>query len=146
MPFDPTKPVNGVLIDADFLRGQFNALKDLTDAGAISGVVIDNVTTLPPGEAATVDAGIIAGVLHLSFGIPQGLQGAQGLQGEQGSLGATGPMGSVTPQNLDDAIATTARNPNAIPPFTGTFSDPPTQAEMQAFAAHMETLRAALVR
>ena len=55
-------------------------------------------------------------------------------------------MGSVTPQNLDDAIATTARNPNAIGPFAGTFSDPPTQAEMVAFAAHVETLRAALVR
>ena len=55
-------------------------------------------------------------------------------------------MGSVTPQNLDDAIATTARNPNAIGPFAGTFSDPPTQAEMQAHAAYVETLRAALVR
>ncbi len=146
MPFNPTLPVNGSDILAAELRGQFNGLKDLLDAGAISGVVIDNVTTLPPGEAATVDASIAAGVLHLGFGIPQGLQDMQGLQGEQGSLGATGPMGAVTPQNLDDAIATTARNPNAIGPFTGTFSDPPTQAEMEAFAAYTETLRAALVR
>jgi hypothetical protein len=34
----------------------------------------------------------------------------------------------------------------AIAPFAGTFSDPPTQAEMMAFAAYVETLRAALVR
>ena len=34
----------------------------------------------------------------------------------------------------------------AIAPFPGTSSDPPTQAELQAFAAYMETLRAALVR
>ncbi len=32
MPFDPSKPVNGVLIDADFLRGQFNALNDKIEA------------------------------------------------------------------------------------------------------------------
>ena len=144
MPFDPAKPApNSPLVSAE-MRSQLNGLKDLIDGvPVITGVVIDNVTTLPPGEAATVDASIVAGVLHLGFGIPQGMQG---LQGEQGSLGATGPPGSVTPQNLDDAIATTARNPNAIGPFTGTFSDPPTQAEMVAFAAYVETLRAALVR
>ena len=147
MPYDPNWPQDGDLADPIRFREQFGGLKNFIDAvPGIAGVVIDSVTTLPPGEAATVDASITAGVLHLSFGLPQGLQGAQGIQGEQGSLGATGPMGSVTPQNLDDAIVTTARNPNAIPPFTGTFSDPPTQAEMVAFAAHMETLRAALVR
>ncbi len=142
--FDPSLPADATRATAAEMRGQLNALNDLIAAvPGITGVVIDSVTTLPPGEAATVSASIVAGVLHLGFGIPQG---AQGLQGEQGSLGATGPMGSVTPQNLDDAIATTARNPNAIPPFTGTFSDPPTQAEMQAHAAYVETLRAALVR
>ena len=143
MPYDPALPADHSPLVSAEVRGQLNGLKTLIDAGALSGVVIDSVTTLPPGEAATVSASIAAGVLHLSFGLPQGMQG---LQGEQGSLGATGPMGSVTPQNLDDAIATTARNPNAIGPFGGTFSDPPTQAEMVAFAAYVETLRAALVR
>jgi hypothetical protein len=33
------------------------------------------------------------------------------------------------------AIAGTAQNPVGIAPFPGTFSDPPTQAEIQAFAA-----------
>ena len=46
MPFDPNNPVNGVLIDANFLRGQFNGLKDLIDAvPGLSDVVIDSVTT-----------------------------------------------------------------------------------------------------
>ncbi len=31
-------------------------------------------------------------------------------------------------------------------PLTGTFSGPPTQAEMEAFAAYVETLHAVLVR
>jgi len=33
-----------------------------------------------------------------------------------------------------------------VGPSAGSFSDPPTQGEVQAFAAYVETLRAALVR
>jgi hypothetical protein len=36
MPFDPTKPIAGTLIDADELRAQYNALKDLIDAQAVT--------------------------------------------------------------------------------------------------------------
>ncbi len=146
MPYDPNFPPHEAELISAQWRDQFHGIKDLIDAGAISGVVIDSVTTLPPGEAATVDASIIAGVLHLSFGIPQGPAGTAGANGSDGPQGPQGPMGAVTPQNLDDAIATTARNPSAIGPFTGTFSDPPTQAEMQAHAAYLETFRQALTR
>ena len=45
-----------------------------------------------------------------------------------------------------DAIAGTANNPTNVRPYTGDFSDPPTQAEMQAFAARSESLRQALIR
>ena len=48
--------------------------------------------------------------------------------------------------HLATAIAGTAQNPAAIAPFPAPFSDPPMQTEMQAFAAYVETLRAALVR
>ena len=34
--------------------------------------------------------------------------------------------------------------PASIGPCTGTFSDPPTQSEMQSFAAYVESLRAAM--
>ena len=44
------------------------------------------------------------------------------------------------------AVADTPHNPCSIGSFTGSFSDPPTQAEMQAFASYLEGLRAALVR
>ncbi len=47
---------------------------------------------------------------------------------------------------LEASIAETAMNPSGIAPYTGSFSDPPAQAEMQDFAAYVETLRAALVR
>jgi hypothetical protein len=60
--------------------------------------------------------------------------------------GAQGAPGEVTNAAMTTAIADTARNPTAIAPFSGTFSDPVTPAELQAFAAWSETLRAALVR
>ncbi len=139
--FDPSLPADATRATAAQMRSQLNGLNDLIAAvPGISGVVMDGVTTLPPGSPATVDASIAAGVLHLSFGIPQGTAGSDG------ATGPTGPMGAVTPQNLDDAVATTARNPSAIGPFTGTFSNPPTQAELEAFAAYIETLRLALLR
>jgi len=82
--------------------------------------------------------------VHFSFGIPQGAQGEQGIQGIPGA------PGEVTNVGMNGAIATaiadTARNPSGIAPFGGTFSDPPTQAEMQAFAAYVESFRTALVR
>ena len=54
--------------------------------------------------------------------------------------------GEVTAATLATAIASTAQNPTALAPFPGIFSDPPTQAEMNAFAAYVETLCAALIR
>ena len=44
------------------------------------------------------------------------------------------------------SVGGTTHNPSSIGPFTGTFSDPPTQAEMQAFAAWGESLRQAQIR
>jgi hypothetical protein len=55
-------------------------------------------------------------------------------------------MGEVTPTQLTDAIATTALNPTTVGPYGGSFSDPPTQAEMDAFAAYVESMRVALLR
>ena len=47
---------------------------------------------------------------------------------------------------IDNAFAQTARNPATFAAFTGTFSDPPTQAEMQAFAAYVESMRQGISR
>jgi hypothetical protein len=63
------------------------------------------------------------------------------------SFGTTeGQPGEVTTAALDAAIDGTAQNPSGIGPHAGGFSDPPTQAEVQAFAAYVETLRVALTR
>lgn len=60
--------------------------------------------------------------------------------------GPQGPPGEVTTAQHDAAVASTANNPAGIGPFAGSFSNPPTQAEMEVFAAWVETLRTALVR
>ncbi len=96
--------------------------------------VIDGVTTLDPGSEATVAVTFDGTDVHFSFGLPRGDPGPEGSAGE------------VSSGQLADAIATTAQNPVSLAPFEGTFSDPPTQSEMLAFAAYVETLRAALVR
>ena len=154
MPYDPTLPVNGDIIDADELRGQFAGLKELIDAvpegpqGAqgipgpqgppVGTAVIESVATLNPGEAASVSVSFDSTNVRFSFGIPRGADGAPGAAGE------------VSVAQMTDAISValiqTARNPSGITSFAGTFSDPPTQGEMQAFAAYVESLRLDLLR
>jgi hypothetical protein len=112
-------------------------------------VDVVGVTTLPAGSDATVTAVLSGDVVHLSFGLPRGTDGTNGSNGADGSNGANGSDGApgeVTAAQLSTEIAGTAQNPTSIAPFPGSFSDPVTQAEMLAYVAWGETLRAALVR
>ncbi len=43
-------------------------------------------------------------------------------------------------------IAQTGRNPASLGPCGGSFSEPPTQAELAAFAAYVEDFRVAVLR
>jgi hypothetical protein len=97
MPFDPTYPPANALIESAPMRGQFQSLKALIDAvPTITTAQVDAVTTLNPGEAATVGVSITGGVLHLTFGIPQGVDGAQGNDGAPGPPFANAVVDSVT--------------------------------------------------
>lgn len=185
MPYDPNFPVNGTPIRASEVRGQFQGLKTLIDnipagpqgpagpaggtgqqgpAGAqgeqglpFAAAVVDSVSTLPPGDAASVSSSFDGTTVHLAFAIPAGAQGQPGPAGDPGPTGDQGPPGAsgeVTTAQMNDAISaavssaigTTAQNPASFPAFTGSFSDPPTQAEMMAFAGYVESLRVALAR
>jgi hypothetical protein len=96
--------------------------------------VVDGVNTLDPGSPANVTVSFDGTDVHFTFDIPRG------------DTGQEGPPGQVTEGQLNDAIAGTAQNPSGIGPWTGSFSDPPTQAEMYDFAGWVESLRSALVR
>ena len=59
------------------MRGQLTGLKDLIDAvQSVTSVQVDGVDTLNPGDAANVSLSVIGSVLHFSFGIPRGNDGA----------------------------------------------------------------------
>lgn len=94
--------------------------------------VVDGVTTLNPGDNATVSVTFDGTNVHFTFGIPQGAQGIQGYQG---------PPGEVTTSQLDTAIATTSSNTNSIPTLDTPFTDPDTETIRQAYNLLVLALR-----
>lgn len=79
MPFDPTLPQAGTLIDADQMRSQLNGLKALIDAiVSVTGAQVQSTTTLNPGQPATATVTLVGNTLRFTFGIPRGAQGLQG--------------------------------------------------------------------
>ncbi len=99
--------------------------------------VVDAVTTLEPGEQATVEVAFDGSQVHFSYGIPRG---------NDGSSGADGAPGEVSFQQLTDAIDTTSSNSNGVDTLGLAVSDPPTQAEMQQIADKLDELITALRR
>ncbi len=136
MPYDPTYPPQDAEIESAPLRSQFTSLKDLIDTvPTITSAVVDAVNTLPAGDAATVDVSVVGGVLHLSFGIPEG---------------QSGPPGEVTQEELDNAIANTlaltSNNSNAVAMMGESADTSYNQPQMQNLLNKMDELINALRR
>ena len=111
------------------MRAQFNGLKDLIDnIGSITNAQVDAVTTLPAGDAATVDASITGRVLHFSFGIPQG------------------PTGGVTLDQLANVINGSSANSNSVGTLGLGVNDPPSGADLQQVVNKLDELILALRR
>ncbi|MDZ4402094.1 hypothetical protein [Prosthecobacter sp.] len=153
MPYDPNIPANGTDMVSAEMRSQFQGLKTLIDANAtVNGAQVDGVTTVNPGDPATVTLTLNTSTLHFVFEIPRGndgnngadgsngSDGGQGQQGIQGEPGLPGAPGEVSLQQLTDAIATTSSNSNQVATLGMTVSDPPTQAEMQDIANKIDEL------
>jgi len=145
MPFDPTQPAFQSPNASAVMREQLNALHDEIIA---TNDRIDNIPAGPPGADGQIGPQGPQGEPGTPGGPPgpEGPQGLPGNDGVPGSVGPQGPPGEVTLAQFDTAIAGTAQNPTTLGPFTGGFSNPPTQAEMEAFASYVESLRAVLVR
>ena len=90
--------------------------------------IIDSVTTLNPGETATVTQSYDGTAVRFSFGIPRGADGINGAPGE------------VSAAQLTSAINGTSANTNAIATLGLVVSDPPTQAEMQSIVNKLDEL------
>jgi hypothetical protein len=156
MAFNPNLPLDNSLIVAKQLRDQFNGLDariDSIPAGPpgpegpvgpqgepgppgppFAQAAVDGVNTLAPGSPANVTVSFDGSEVHFTFDIPQG------------ETGEPGPPGEVTEAQLASAIGGTAPNLNGFAPYSGGFSDPPTQGEMEAFAGYVEAMRVALSR
>lgn len=128
--------VNGVLhFTLSLPRGQDgqqgnqgNPGNDGPQGPPFASLIIDSVTTLPAGSAATVGQSFDGVSVHLNFGIPAG------------NDGATGPAGEVTTAQLDTAIAGTSANTNSVPTLNMIVNSPPSAAEVQAVANKLDEL------
>lgn len=76
-----------------------------------AAAVVDGVTTLDPGNAATVGVIFDGSNVRFTFGIPRG---ADGSNGSNGADGDQGPPGEVTNAALASAIGGTSNNSNAV--------------------------------
>ena len=130
--FDPNLPQAGTEIDAVQMRSQLNGLKSIIDAvPTITSAQVDTVNTLPAGDPAEVSASVMADVLHLTFGIPQG---QSGLPGE------------VTLADMNAAIATTSSNSNSVTNLSELAEGTYNQTQMQNVINKLDELINALRR
>ena len=163
MPFDSTLPKPNSKIRSSELRNQYNGLKEIIDGTLVgppgpqgengdkgdggdkgdkgdqgdpgpqgppfANAVVDGVTTLDPGSAATVGVSSDGSNVHFSFGIPRGDTGAQGAPGE------------VSTQQLNDGIAGTSNNTNAVATLNASHDDPVVQAIIDKVNEFLTTAR-----
>jgi len=98
MPYDPNFPTANTLADAVQMRAQLNGLNDKIDAiPGITAAVVDSVTTVGPGQPATVTVSVIGTVLHLNLALPEGQPGQQGIPGGPGADGAAALVAVTVP-------------------------------------------------
>jgi len=155
--FDPNLPQEGTPLDAVQMRNQLNGLKALIDAIPIlAAAQVDATTTLPPGDPASVSVSVVGDTLHLTFGIPQGVDGPQGNDGPEGPQGIPGPPGEPgTPGESGEvtfaALSTelnnnTSANSNGVGTLGFFANDPPNQSDVQQIIDKLDELINALRR
>ena len=155
--FDPNLPQAGTEVDAVQMRGQLNGLKALIDAvPTITSAQVESITTLNPGDPATVGVSITGGVLVFTFGIPQGVdgtqgndgpEGPQGIPGPAGEPGTPGPPGEVTFADLTTELTNnTSANSNGVSTLNIFANDPPSQWDVQQIIDKLDELINALRR
>jgi hypothetical protein len=87
--------------------------------------IVDSVTTLDPGNPATVGVSFDGSNVRFTFGIPRGNDGSNGSDGSQG------PPGEISQAQLDSAISGTSANTNGVSTLDTAFADPEMEAIRQ---------------
>ena len=87
--------------------------------------IVDSVTTLDPGNPATVGVSFDGSNVRFTFAIPRGNDGSNGSDGSQG------PPGEISQAQLDSAISGTSANTNGVSTMDTAFADPDMEAMRQ---------------
>ena len=87
--------------------------------------IVDSVTTLDPGNPATVGVSFDGSNVRFTFGFPRGNDGSNGSDGSQG------PPGEISQAQLDTAISGTSNNTNGVGTLDSPFADPDMEALRQ---------------
>ena len=157
MAFDPALPAANSPNSSAEMRTQLTALKALIDAvpagppgpAGPAGPPIPGLnflgdwnggTTYVPGDVIFHDGQAFVCITASTATTPEG----DLLHWR--TLTIAGPPGEVSNAQLANAIGGTARNPSGVSALGLAVSDPPAQAEVQALAAKVDELLAALRR
>ena len=157
MPFDPSLPAPNSPLESQVIRDQFQALFNLiNNIATVNAAQVDATTTLPPGDPASVSVSVVGDTLHLTFQIPQGVDGTQGNDGPEGPQGIPGPPGEPgTPGESGEvtfaALSTelnnnTSANSNGVGTLGFFANDPPNQSDVQQIIDKVDELINALRR
>ncbi len=107
MPYDPTLPLPNSPLQSQVVRDQLQSLFNLiNNIGAINAAQVDAVSTVNPGDPASVGLTVNGGTLHFTFEIPRGQEGVPGNPGSDGGTGATGPQGPPFANAVIDSVTT----------------------------------------
>jgi hypothetical protein len=154
MPFDPSLPAPNSPLESQVIRDQFQALFNLiNNIATVNAAQVDATTTLPPGDPASVSVSVVGDTLHLTFGIPQGVDGPQGndgpegIPGPPGEPGTPGESGEVTFAALSTELTNnTSANSNGVGTLGFFANDPPNQSDVQQIIDKLDELINALRR
>jgi hypothetical protein len=102
--------------------------------------IVDSVTTLDPGNPATVGVSFDGSNVRFTFGIPRGNDGSNGSDGSQG------PPGEISQAQLDSAISGTSNNTNAVSTLGQSADGSYNPTQMQDLLNKMDELINALRR
>jgi hypothetical protein len=105
--------------------GQGSPGNDGAQGPPFAQAVVDGVTTLDPGQQATVQTSFDGSNVRFTFGIPRGSDGSNGSDGSQG------PPGDISQAQLDSAISGTSANTNGVSTLDTGFADPDMEAMRQ---------------
>ena len=137
MAFDPNWPPTNEELDSAKFRIQFTGLHDEIPSSA----VVDSVITNGAGSGASATATLTAGVLHLSFAIPEGPLGPQGNPGEVTQTQLSNDLANTQNATLLATLPLTSANSNGVPLLSISSGDFAIQTLIDAYNSLVVALR-----